>query len=92
MIHFMRQTFFLLFFNGYGRFKNGQGSNLDGGNYRVHENGTLEISTVRKEDQGKYTCVATNILGKAENTVRLEVKGRVIVKELIFLESCLLYL
>ncbi|XP_018427167.1 PREDICTED: neurofascin isoform X12 [Nanorana parkeri] len=55
-------------------FKNGQGSNLDGGNYRVHENGTLEISTVRKEDQGKYTCVATNILGNAENTVRLEVK------------------
>ncbi|XP_053562668.1 neurofascin [Bombina bombina] len=55
-------------------FKNGQGSNLDGGNYRVHENGTLEIISVRKEDQGKYTCVATNILGKAENTVRLEVK------------------
>ncbi|KAM4700491.1 LOW QUALITY PROTEIN: neurofascin [Discoglossus pictus] len=55
-------------------FKNGQGSNLDGGNYRVHENGTLEITTVRKEDQGKYTCVATNILGNAENTVRLEVK------------------
>ncbi|XP_031752700.1 neurofascin isoform X13 [Xenopus tropicalis] len=55
-------------------FKNGQGSNLDGGNYRVHENGTLEINTVRKEDQGKYTCVATNILGNAENTVRLEVK------------------
>ncbi|XP_063308287.1 neurofascin isoform X5 [Pelobates fuscus] len=55
-------------------FKNGQGSNLDGGNYRVHENGTLEINTVRKEDQGKYTCVATNILGKADNTVRLEVK------------------
>ncbi|KAG8451011.1 hypothetical protein GDO86_003334 [Hymenochirus boettgeri] len=55
-------------------FKNGQGSNLDGGNYRVHENGTLEIITVRKEDQGKYTCVATNILGNAENSVRLEVK------------------
>ncbi|KAM4794862.1 neurofascin isoform 2-T2 [Rhinophrynus dorsalis] len=55
-------------------FKNGQGSNLDGGNYRVHENGTLEINTVRKEDQGKYTCVATNILGKDDNTVRLEVK------------------
>ncbi|XP_075469856.1 neurofascin isoform X19 [Ascaphus truei] len=55
-------------------FKNGQGSNLDGGNYRVHENGTLEINTVRKEDQGKYTCVATNIQGNAENQVRLEVK------------------
>lgn len=30
----------------------------------------------RKEDQGIYTCVATNILGKAEAQVRLEVKGR----------------
>ncbi|XP_062971405.1 neurofascin isoform X5 [Cynocephalus volans] len=55
-------------------FKNGQGSNLDGGNYHVYENGSLEIKTIRKEDQGIYTCVATNILGKAENQVRLEVK------------------
>uniref|UniRef100_A0A6I8NEA1 Neurofascin n=1 Tax=Ornithorhynchus anatinus TaxID=9258 RepID=A0A6I8NEA1_ORNAN len=55
-------------------FKNGQGSNLDGGNYRVFENGSLEITMTRKEDQGIYTCVATNILGKAENQVRLEVK------------------
>ncbi|XP_053104144.1 neurofascin isoform X13 [Hemicordylus capensis] len=55
-------------------FKNGQGSTLDGGNYRVHENGTLEIVMARKEDQGTYTCVATNLLGTAEAQVRLEVK------------------
>nr|XP_033773481.1 neurofascin isoform X4 [Geotrypetes seraphini] len=55
-------------------FKNGQGSNLDGGNYRVHENGSLEMNSTQKEDQGIYTCVATNILGKAESQVRLEVK------------------
>ncbi|XP_029429709.1 neurofascin isoform X5 [Rhinatrema bivittatum] len=55
-------------------FKNGQGSNLDGGNYRVYENGSLEMNMARKEDQGIYTCVATNILGKAESQVRLEVK------------------
>ncbi|KAK2498895.1 LOW QUALITY PROTEIN: hypothetical protein MC885_012043 [Smutsia gigantea] len=53
-------------------FKNGQGSNLDGGNYHVYENGSLEIKMIRKEDQGIYTCVATNILGKAENQVHLE--------------------
>ncbi|XP_077190797.1 neurofascin isoform X7 [Paroedura picta] len=55
-------------------FKNGQGNTLDGGNYRMYENGTLEIIMARKEDQGTYTCVATNILGKAEIQVRLEVK------------------
>lgn len=58
------------------RFKNGQGNMLDGGNYKAHENGSLEMSMARKEDQGIYTCVATNILGKVEAQVRLEVKGR----------------
>ncbi|XP_010006603.1 PREDICTED: neurofascin isoform X7 [Chaetura pelagica] len=55
-------------------FKNGQGNTLDGGNYKAHENGSLEMDMARKEDQGIYTCVATNILGKAEAQVRLEVK------------------
>lgn len=61
---------------GVVRFKNGQGNTLDGGNYKAHENGSLEMEMARKEDQGIYTCVATNILGKAEAQVRLEVKGR----------------
>uniref|UniRef100_A0A7N8X9Q2 Neural cell adhesion molecule L1 n=1 Tax=Mastacembelus armatus TaxID=205130 RepID=A0A7N8X9Q2_9TELE len=55
-------------------FKNGQGSGLDGGQYRVYINGTLEIKRARPEDEGTYTCVANSILGKAENQVRLEVK------------------
>lgn len=61
---------------GVGRFKNGQGNMLDGGNYKAHENGSLEMFMTRKEDQGIYTCVAINILGKDEAQVRLEVKGR----------------
>ncbi|XP_062402309.1 neurofascin homolog (chicken) a isoform X2 [Sardina pilchardus] len=55
-------------------FKNGLGSGLDGGYYRVHANGSLEIRRTLGEDQGTYTCVASSILGKAENQVRLEVK------------------
>ncbi|XP_068451047.1 neurofascin homolog (chicken) a isoform X20 [Clinocottus analis] len=55
-------------------FKNGQGSGLDGGHYRVHINGTLEIKRPRPEDEGTYTCVANSMLGTAENQVRLEVK------------------
>lgn len=58
------------------RFQNGLGSGLDGGQYRAHINGTLEIKRARAEDEGTYTCVASSILGKAENQVRLEVKGQ----------------
>lgn len=55
-------------------FKNGLGSGLDGGQYKLYNNGTLEVKQARPEDQGTYTCVASNILGKMENQVRLEVK------------------
>ncbi|XP_067287546.1 neurofascin homolog (chicken) a isoform X15 [Pseudorasbora parva] len=55
-------------------FKNGLGSGLDGGHYKLYHNGTLEINQARPEDQGTYTCVASNMLGKMENQVRLEVK------------------
>ncbi|XP_034021180.1 neurofascin homolog (chicken) a [Thalassophryne amazonica] len=55
-------------------FKNGQGSGLDGGQYRVYMNGTLEIKRARVEDEGTYTCVASNTFGKSDSQVRLEVK------------------
>lgn len=55
-------------------FKNGLGSGLDGGQYRVYINGTLEIRRALKEDEGTYTCVANSLLGTANNQVRLEVK------------------
>ncbi|XP_047438423.1 neurofascin homolog (chicken) a isoform X10 [Mugil cephalus] len=57
-------------------FKNGQGSGLDGGQYRVYNNGTLEIKRARGEDEGTYTCVASSILGSDNNQVRLQVKEK----------------
>lgn len=46
----------------------------------MHDNGTLEIRQVRHEDQGTYSFVASNILGKAEDQVHLEVKGEDSIK------------
>ncbi|XP_066526718.1 neurofascin homolog (chicken) a isoform X8 [Hoplias malabaricus] len=57
-------------------FKNGIGISLDNARYRLHNNGTLEIKQARLEDEGTYTFVANNMLGKAEDQVRLEVKER----------------
>ncbi|XP_062843137.1 neurofascin homolog (chicken) a isoform X4 [Trichomycterus rosablanca] len=55
-------------------FKNGVNIALDDKRYSIHDNGTLEIKQARPEDQGTYNFVASNILGKAEDQVRLEVK------------------
>ncbi|KAI1892457.1 hypothetical protein AGOR_G00133560 [Albula goreensis] len=55
-------------------FKEGHTPILSGGQYRVNLNGTLEIRRVKIDDQGSYTCVATSMMGRAENHVRLEVK------------------
>uniref|UniRef100_A0A8C9W056 Neurofascin n=1 Tax=Scleropages formosus TaxID=113540 RepID=A0A8C9W056_SCLFO len=55
-------------------FKDGQIVGRDGGHYKAYTNGTLEVRHARLDDQGTYTCVANNRLGKAENQARLEVK------------------
>ncbi|XP_030646257.1 neuronal cell adhesion molecule a isoform X6 [Chanos chanos] len=47
---------------------------VDGDQYVIHENGTLEIHVAQPANSGKYTCVATNDLGKRENHILLEVK------------------
>lgn len=62
---------------------------MDGGHYSVHSNGTLEIKRARAEDEGTYTCVASNLLGKAENQVRLEVKGKTLKPPDVF--RCLMF-
>ncbi|XP_035014683.2 neurofascin isoform X1 [Hippoglossus stenolepis] len=53
--------------------KYGQG-NLEGNRFKTHGNGTLEIKHIRIEDQGTYLCVVSNIAGRDESQVRIEVK------------------
>ncbi|XP_060930792.1 neurofascin [Limanda limanda] len=53
--------------------KYGQG-NLEGKRFKTHGNGTLEIKNIQIEDQGTYLCVVSNIAGRDESQVRIEVK------------------
>ncbi|KAM4553706.1 neuronal cell adhesion molecule-like isoform 4-T6 [Fundulus diaphanus] len=55
-------------------FKDSRASTLDGDPYILHDNGTLEIQVAQAQHKGKYTCVATNMLGIYENHVYLETK------------------
>lgn len=56
------------------RSKYGQG-NLEGNRFKIHSNGTLEIKSIEVVDQGTYLCVVSNVAGRDENQVRIEVKG-----------------
>lgn len=56
------------------RSKLGQGT-LEGNRFKTHSNGTLEIKRIRVEDQGTYLCVVSNVAGRDESQVRVEVKG-----------------
>ncbi|XP_023649766.1 neural cell adhesion molecule L1-like protein isoform X3 [Paramormyrops kingsleyae] len=47
---------------------------VDGERFFVHENGSLEINYVTKEDNGQYTCFATNMEGKSAITANLDIK------------------
>ncbi|XP_063073732.1 neuronal cell adhesion molecule a [Engraulis encrasicolus] len=42
--------------------------------YVLHPNGTLEVLVAQPSYSGRYTCIATNTLGRKENHVYLEVK------------------
>ncbi|XP_076840024.1 neurofascin isoform X1 [Brachyhypopomus gauderio] len=52
--------------------KGGLGS-LEGGRYKVLSNGTLEITNTKLMDHGTYVCSASNIIGRDEMDVQLEV-------------------
>ena len=41
----------------------------------VHGNGSLVIRTVKAEDSGNYTCVASNSFGSEKIVLNLQVQG-----------------
>lgn len=59
----------------YCRSKGGLGT-LEGSRHRILPNGTLEISDTKLQDQGTYVCVASNVIGRDEKEVQLQVKGQ----------------
>lgn len=59
----------------YCRSKGGLGT-LEGNHYEILPNGTLEIRNTKLQDQGAYVCIASNVIGRDEKEVQLEVKGQ----------------
>lgn len=47
----------------------------DGVSYPVSPDGSLAFGTVKLDDEGTYTCTATNTAGKDEARVQLLVQG-----------------
>nr|XP_046198779.1 neural cell adhesion molecule L1-like protein isoform X3 [Oncorhynchus gorbuscha] len=47
---------------------------VEGLRFTVHQNGSLEIHNVEKEDMGQYTCYTKNTEGKSAITALLDVK------------------
>lgn len=45
--------------------------------YEIRDDHTLKIRKVMAGDMGSYTCVAENMVGKAEASATLTVQGRV---------------
>lgn len=46
---------------------------LPSGNHVIYSNGTLVLRSVRKGDEGIYTCLAKNILGEAKAFVSFNI-------------------
>ena len=53
------------------------GEILDDRRFKVQGNGTLQITSVRYEDHGKYVCEVFNSVGKGESkTAEMQVQGK----------------
>ncbi|XP_053456209.1 neural cell adhesion molecule L1-like protein isoform X1 [Nycticebus coucang] len=48
---------------------------LEGRRYRIHENGTLQISSTTEDDAGSYSCWVENAIGKTAVTANLDIRN-----------------
>ena len=55
---------------------NNQGDITPGGRYKLFPNGTLVIANITKNDEGRYSCKATNFLDSASATADASVLGK----------------
>ena len=55
---------------------NNQSEIRSGGRYKLFSNGTLIIASVTQNDEGQYSCEATNDLGIRNATANASVLGK----------------
>uniref|UniRef100_A0AAY4DI39 Neural cell adhesion molecule L1-like protein n=1 Tax=Denticeps clupeoides TaxID=299321 RepID=A0AAY4DI39_9TELE len=48
---------------------------VKGERFSVHENGSLEIHKIERDDVGEYSCIAKNTEGSSAITANLDIKG-----------------
>uniref|UniRef100_A0AAY4E9V0 Neurofascin n=1 Tax=Denticeps clupeoides TaxID=299321 RepID=A0AAY4E9V0_9TELE len=56
------------------KWSKGAVGSLEGGRFKVFKNGTLEIRRTKLDDEGTYFCVVSNVLGREEKQIVLDVK------------------
>lgn len=55
--------------------KDGTGFPTTGLRHQMRDSGTIEFTSVRLEDAGKYKCTASNEAGTASREMTLDVQG-----------------
>lgn len=61
--------------------KEDSADSVKGPRFHPHDNGSLEISDVRTEDVGEFSCVAKNVEGDAAITAFLDIKDPTVIVE-----------
>uniref|UniRef100_A0A4W6FWT7 protein-tyrosine-phosphatase n=1 Tax=Lates calcarifer TaxID=8187 RepID=A0A4W6FWT7_LATCA len=56
--------------------KDDSSESVEGPRFTIHENGSLEIYSVEREDTGQYTCLVKNTEGSSAIDAMLYVKGK----------------